>query len=405
MLTEGWDCSTVTHIIGLRPFMSQLLCEQVVGRGLRRASYEIGTDGLLGEEVAKVLGVPFEVIPLKENKGGTKEKPEKRHHVYAVPQKSAFEIKYPRVEGYGQAIRNRVTVDWENVSPLRLDPMNIPPEVQMKGALLSDRGRPSLMGPGALENVTLNPYRKDKRVQQLAFELAKDVVRKYVDQPKCEVPPHVLFPQVAEIVHRYLKEYVRPVAPAELVDVFCSPYYGWVYERLVEAIQPDTTAGEAPEIAMYEKNREAGSTADVSFWTSKDVREVVHCHLNYAAADTKKWEQSAAVRLDKHPSVLAFVKNEQLGFTIPYLHNGEPHDYIPDYLVHVKQAGAEQPLNLIFEVKGFDPLKEIKKQAAERWVSAVNAEGSYGKWAYRRTDTMEDVDQILAEVAGGNPLR
>ena len=68
MLTEGWDCNTVAHIIGLRPFMSQLLCEQVVGRGLRRASYDLDDDtGLFTEEVAKVLGVPFEVIPFKAN--------------------------------------------------------------------------------------------------------------------------------------------------------------------------------------------------------------------------------------------------------------------------------------------------------------------------------------------------
>src|SRR5262249_4760906 len=107
MLTEGWDCNTVTHIVGLRPFMSQLLCEQVVGRGLRRSSYEISEDGQLREEVAKVFGVPFQVIPFKASKGVSRMPTPKRHHVHAVPAKAAYEIQFPRVEGYRQAIRNR----------------------------------------------------------------------------------------------------------------------------------------------------------------------------------------------------------------------------------------------------------------------------------------------------------
>ena len=118
MLTEGWDCSTVTHIIGLRPFMSQLLCEQVVGRGLRRASYETGEDGLMREEVAKVFGVPFEVVPFKANPGGAPPPAAKRNHVHALPEKARFQIRFPRVEGYTQAIRNRVTVDWKNIPSL-----------------------------------------------------------------------------------------------------------------------------------------------------------------------------------------------------------------------------------------------------------------------------------------------
>ena len=146
MLTEGWDCNTVTHIIGLRPFMSQLLCEQVVGRGLRRSSYAVGEDGKLGEEVAKIFGVPFEIVPLKENPpiNGPKPPP-KTWHIRAVLEKAHLEIRFPRVEGYTQGIRHRVKVDWDSVAPLRLDPMDIPPEVEMKAGLPSNAGRPSLV--------------------------------------------------------------------------------------------------------------------------------------------------------------------------------------------------------------------------------------------------------------------
>lgn len=396
MLTEGWDCNTVTHIIGLRPFMSQLLCEQVVGRGLRRASYELGDEGRLREEVAKVLGVPFEIIPFKENKGGTSAPREKRHHVHAIPQKAQFEIRFPRVEGYNQAIRNRVTADWRTVASLPVDPMNIPPEVQMKAVLPSNQGRPSLMGPGKLEDVTLNPYRSTRRLQELAFVMARDLVRGYCGQPNCEVPPHVLFPQVAGIVDRYLREKVWPVPPASVLDAFLAPYYGWALERLLEAIKPDAASGEAPEVPRYERNREAGSTADVAFWTSKEVREVVKSHVNYVVADTKKWEQTTAYVLDRNNCVDAFVKNEHLGFTIPYLHNGQPHDYVPDFVVRLKRPQGAEPLHLILETKGFDPLKDIKAQAAERWATAVNADRTYGRWVYRMVKSISEIAPVLA---------
>jgi type III restriction enzyme len=187
-------------------------------------------------------------------------------------------------------------------------------------------------------------------------------------------------------VERYLKEKVVPLPPTNVLDVFLSPYYGWVIERLVEAIHPDASQGEAPEIPHYETNRGPGSSADVDFWTNRDVREVLEGHVNFVVADTKQWEQSAAYFIDNHPEVEAFVKNAGLGFAIPYLHNGQPHDYQPDFVLKLSNG-----TKLILETKGFDPLMEIKKQAAERWVEAVNAEGSYGLWKYAMVSRPEDV--------------
>jgi type III restriction enzyme len=393
MLTEGWDCNTVTHIIGLRPFMSQLLCEQVVGRGLRRTNYDVGEDGNLTEEVAKVFGVPFEVIPFKENKTGTRQTV-KRYHVHAIPEKAQYAITFPRVEGYRQAIRNRITVDWTPVATLRLDPSSIPPEVEMKASVPNNRGRYSLIGPGKLESVDLNPYRAGRRFQELVFELARDLTRDYLQQPHCEAPAHVLFPQIVKIVERYVQQRIVPVPPANILDVFLSPYYGWVIERLVEAIKPDAAQGEAPEVPYYETNRGPGSTAEVDLWTSRDVREVVHSHVNYVVADTQRWEQSAAYAIDTHQDVAAFVKNAGLGFAIPYLHNGQPHDYVPDFLIRLKHTS---PFHLILETKGYDPLSEVKTQAAQRWVHAVNADGSYGSWHYTVARKPEEVTKCIEE--------
>jgi type III restriction enzyme len=397
MLTEGWDCNTVTHIVGLRPFMSQLLCEQVVGRGLRRASYKPNDDGKLPEEVAKIFGVPFEVIPFKADPQGGGKPPEKRHHVHAVPGKAKFKITFPRVDGYAQVVRNRITVDWDKEARVPLDPMNIPPEVQMKGGMNRADGRPSLSGPGKLESVDLNPYRKGRRFQELVFELAASLSRSYVATGRCEVPAQALFPQLAKIVDRFLREKIIVIPPAQLIDVFCSPYYGWAIERLTEAIRPDVSSGEAPEVPRYEPNREPGSTGEVDFWTSREVREVTRSHLNYVVADTRRWEQSAAYYIDTHNRTQAFVKNAGLGFAIPYVHNGEPHDYVPDFIVRV--SAEDEPLNLILETKGYDPLADVKRAAAERWVNAVNADGKHGPWRFRMVTRPEEVRSTLDSLA------
>ena len=380
MLTEGWDCNTVTHIVGLRPFMSQLLCEQVVGRGLRRSSYAVGDDGRLGEEVAKIFGVPFEIVPLKEaQRENGPRPPPKTWQIRALPAKANLEIHFPRVQGYIQRIRHRIKVDWESIAPLNLDPMDIPPEVEMKAGLPSNTGRPSLVGPGSLEHVDLNPYREDHRLQKLVFEMARDLTRDYRQQPGCDAPVHVLFTQLATIVARYLEEKVHPVEPARDVDAFLSPWYGLLVERLSAAIRPDDESGEDAEIPRYETGRGPGTTAEVDFETRREPYPVIKSHVNAVVPDTAKWEQSAAYRLDTHDLVDSFAKNAGLGFAIPYLHNGEQHEYLPDFIVRMI---GDEPRHLILETKGYDPLKEVKAQAAERWARAVNAEGSFGVWSY-----------------------
>ncbi len=392
MLTEGWDCNTVTHIIGLRPFMSQLLCEQVVGRGLRRVDYEPREDGRFTEEVAKVFGVPFEVIPFKVSPPGPPPPPVKRYHVHAIPAKSQYEIRFPRVEGYTQAIRNRVVVNWESAPSLVLEPGRIPPEVEVKALHATNKGRLSLSGPGRVDDVTLAEFRSKRRLQELIFDLARTLTRDYIAQGQCEIPAHVLFPQLAQIVARYLEEKVRALPPADVKDLFLAPYYGWAVERLLSVIGPDTSQGEVPEVPRYETSRGPGSTADVDFWTTREVREVVKSHLNYVVADTKQWEQAAAYAIEKHSAVQSFAKNAGLGFAIPYLHNGQMHDYMPDFLIRLN---AHVPRYLILETKGYDPLEEVKRAAAGRWVAAVNADGTYGHWQYAVAKKVADIGAII----------
>lgn len=377
MLTEGWDCNTVTHIVGLRPFMSQLLCEQVVGRALRRTRYEVGANDRLSEQVAQIFGVPFEVVPFKSS-GTTRTQPEERRHVRALPERAHMAIRFPRVEGYRSAVRGRIVADWAAAAPISLNPGHIPPEVQMKATLPANGGRPALSGPGRLDTASIEPYRANMRQQQVEFDMAAEVVRT-LGQAEGTPPSHVLFPQVLAVVQKYVREYVKPVPPWQRGDVGFSPYYGWAVERIQQLIRPETSAGETAEVPVYESHRGPVSTADVDFRTSRKVREVVNSHVNYVVADTERWEQSAAYYIDTSRNVLSFVKNAGLGFAIPYFHNGETHDYVPDFVIRLK---SEDEVYLILEVKGYDELAEVKRQAAQRWAKAVNADGRYGTWLY-----------------------
>jgi len=393
MLTEGWDCNTVSHVIGLRPFQSQLLCEQVVGRALRRRSYTPGEDDKFEEEVAKVFGVPFEIIPFKSAGPNQRPRPSQKR-IYAVPEKAQFEITFPRVRGYVQGIRNRIAIpDWEHVPSLVLDPKKIPPEVEMAANLPTNTGRPSIFAPGGLTNVSLQEFRAKHRVQALVFDMARDLTRAYVQQATCQAPAHVLFPQIVRMVERYVAEKVRPEAPAQTIDTFISPYYGWVIERLVGAIKPDAAGGEAPELPDIERDR-PGRTGDINAWTGREVYIVKHSHVNAVVADTQQWEQSAAYHIDTHPAVAAFVKNFGLNFTIPYFDNGQDHDYLPDFLIRLKGVPKR---HLIVEIKGadWDGKTEIKKAAALRWCEAVNAAGTFGRWDYALVRKVGDVIGVL----------
>ncbi len=315
--------------------------------------------------------------------------------MHALPERSALKITFPRVEGYTQAIRNRIVFDWENVPALTIDPLHIPTEVEMRGFAMTDRGRLTMSGPGRASQADLEEFRRRHRMQQLVFECAQRLTREYCAQPAATIAPHTLFPQIIPVVDRYLRERVEVLHGGDLKDAFLSPYFGWLIEVLREHIRPDQAQGEAPEIPRYEENRVEGSTADVDTWTSKDVREVTRSHVNFVIADTQRWEQAAAFILDTHPRVEAFVKNAGLGFGIPYLNNGQMHDYVPDFLVRLKDLPNT---TVILETKGFDPLAEVKASAAARWVSAVNAEGSYGMWRYEMARSVSSVGEKIAGI-------
>ena len=399
MLTEGWDCNTVTHIVGLRPFMSQLLCEQVVGRGLRRISYESDGEGdreRLGEEIAQIFGVPFQVVPFKAAQGGAPKPPVQTWRVRALPERAALEIRFPRVEGFVFEPNSEVEVDWSRIDTLLVDPTQIPPEVQMKAGLPANDGRPTLYGPGKLDMVSLNAFRAARRLQSRVAEAARELVKAYLaqsDEATSLIHPVRIYPQFVKLIGQFVTTKVRAHQPAMLEDVFLAPYYGLMFERLLTAITPAKGGNEGIRV---ERHRGPGSTADVEYVTRKEPYAVTKSHVNYVVPDSQ-WERVAAYALDTHPAVHSFVKNSGLGFGIPYQHAGQGHDYLPDFVV---QLGNESGRFVIVETKGFDERLAEKQQAALRWVSAVNQDGRYGRWDFvMLREKAKIADEIYQEFA------
>lgn len=391
MLTEGWDCNTVQYVVGLRPFGSQLLCEQVAGRALRRVCYELREDGMFQEEYAKVFGIPFEIIPLK---GTGKSKPQPpQYHVRAQKQKEALMIECPRVEGFTRFIREKVFVNWDNdLEPLILDPAAIPPESVVKAAIFGADGKPSMDGPGQDDKLDLDTYRQKTRLQAVAFTLATALTKGHF-QAGSTAPAHVLFPQFLRIAKRFLETKVQAIPPSTVVDVGLSPYFGWAKDRIRAAIRSDMGDGKTSVVPNFHYNKVA-STKDVDFSTSRQPVAFLKCHLSGLIFESD-WERQVANRLDGNALVQCFVKSNGLNFTIPYEMDGIKHDYVPDFIV---KLGPDE--HLLLEVKGqMTILDQIKFEAARDWVDAINGCGQFGKWRFAVAKAIGDVTGILEEAA------
>jgi len=380
MLAEGWDANTVTHIVGLRPFGSQLLCEQVVGRALRRKSYALNEETqMFAEETAKVFGVPFELIPFKVSPQGPTPPTPEPNHIFSVPERANFEITFPIVTGYHESGQFDVSVDWSQVPKVTIDPMKIPQSVQLT-ALIAPEGALAAYGPGEKPVLCLKDWRAMFRDQQVAFKLAREIcIRWQNDNGAAAVPVQVLFPKVAFAAKRFLAEKLDRKGGSQPCDVLLvGEYMQAAISSLLEAIKKGSSS-DSGEVAIIPQGASGrGSTLYVDFHTTKPIYPATNCHLNAMVADTKKWEQSAAFLLDSHPGVRKWVKNERLGFFILYRNKGLPAKYVPDFIIE-----TDTGLNVIAEIKGqVTDSADVKAKAAERWVSAVNRLGQHGTWHY-----------------------
>ena len=395
MLNEGWDAHNVTHVLGLRAFGSQLLCEQVVGRGLRRMDYTVDPQtGMLTEEYVDIYGVPFSLIPFKgrETKAPAPVDRPKNHVARAGPNARAYEIRFPVVEGYAFALRrNVITADIAKMEPLRLEPEYEPTAVFVKPRVGYEIGATSLAGPGEFQQQDRQAYYASTHLQTIEFEIARQVVFALVgDQDHAPDPKsnpqlrlqsrHQLFPQVLRLVHAYIDRKVD-CRGGDSRELGQEKYFQRVAGRMIAAIRPDDGQGEPPLMPILNRYKSTGTTAEVDFKTTRLCTGTQRSHINLVAADTATWEQSAAFRLEQAAlagTVKHYARNDGLGFVIPYEYMGVSHHYEPDFLVKLAND-----VTLVLEIKGmFTDQDNAKHEAAKRWIAAVNNWGQLGRWAF-----------------------
>lgn len=402
MLSEGWDANTVTHVLGVRAFGSQLLCEQVVGRGLRRRSYALDDDGLLPPEYAEVYGIPFSFIPSNRPTDDPPPRPPATH-VRAVEGRESARIEFPRVDGYRFELPDEpLVLDLDAVGPFVLDQGALPTTTEVAGVI------------GVSEEHNLDALR-GMRPREVAFKLAvKHVLPLFADGQR--VPKPWLVPELVRTTEEWLRTKVELRGHAFLGMLLLGTYASQAAEEVQRAVSTVQGTREPLVLPIIRPGAPTGSTDDVDFQTIKhthvttDRSHVSHVVLDGIGGNT--WEQIAAYALEAHADVAAYVKNDHLEFAIPYTHKGIGRRYRPDFIVRLVQRPDDVVRTLIVEVSGGQKdqmARAVKAETARNlWCAAVNADGRFGRWGYVEVDDpnlfRNGIDAAIANLYADRPI-
>ncbi len=386
MLSEGWDAKNVTHIMGLRAFTSQLLCEQVIGRGLRRVSYETDADGLFLPEYVNVFGVPLSIFQDVEDGGTPPPPPKPSTQIEVIADRVAHEITWPNIERIDSVLKAKLTIDWAKVPPIELDPANSPISAEMAAAL---GGQTDL---GKVTEIDLLRFENQFRLQRLLFLGARKAFEQF-GKGRFKSNPEFLFLQLVKLVEAFWKtnkvhipdlfhqdDLRRRVLFALNIDKTVQHLFQHLREQNLSELEP-----------IFNTDRPIASTGDMMTWfTTKPAYPTVKSHISHCVFDST-WEACEAYEVERNEHVAAYAKNDHLGFHVFYLWNGSKRKYIPDFLIRLKNGK-----NLILEVKGEDSQQnQAKRQALGEWIQAVNNKGGFGTWAADVSFTPSDIPGIL----------
>jgi type III restriction enzyme len=373
MLTEGWDANTVTHVLGIRAFGTQLLCEQVIGRALRRQSYELNEEDLFNVEYADVFGIPFDFTAKPVI--APPQPPRETVQVKAMrPERDALEIQFPRIEGYRVELpEERLTADFNDESILELSPDLIGPSITRNSGIIG-------------EAVDLDlKHLDDLRPSTILYNVTHRLLYTKWRDPG-EEPNFNLFGQLKRITKQWLDTclvckgdtYPGLLMYQTLADMACNKITAAITRKFL---------GERPIKALLDPYNPTGSTSHVRFNTSRSDRWETssrHCHINWVVLDSD-WEGEFCRVAESHPKVIAYVKNHNLGLEVPYRYGSETRKYLPDFIVLVDDGhGPDDWLHLVVEIKGYrrEDAKEKKSTMDTYWIPGVNHLGTYGRWAF-----------------------
>lgn len=291
MLTEGWDANTVTHVLGLRAFGTQLLCEQVIGRALRRQSYDLNDEGLFNVEYADVFGIPFDFAA--KPVVAPPQPPRPTVQVRAVrPERDHLEIVFPRVEGYRVELpEERLSATFNEDSVLELTPDLVGPSITRNSGIIGEAVDLSL------------EHLRDLRTSTLIFNITQRLLYTKWRDPGEEPKLH-LFGQLKRITKQWLdtslvckgETYPALLMYQELADMACNKITAGITRHFL---------GERPIKALLDPYNPTGSTAHVRFNTSKALRWETSsnaCHINWVVLDSD-WEGEFCRVAESHPRV------------------------------------------------------------------------------------------------------
>ncbi|SFA97086.1 type III restriction enzyme [Cellulomonas marina] len=379
MLSEGWDANTVTHVLGVRAFGSQLLCEQVVGRGLRRRSYALDEDGMLPAEYAEVYGIPFAFIPSDRPVGDPPPRPP-AVRVQAVAGREAARIVFPRVQGYRFELPDeRLHLDLDDAPIYELGNGHVATATEVEGVV------------GVGETHTLDEWRA-MRPTEVAFKLAVRTLLKRFADPH-QAPKPWLVPELVRITRTWMDQCVRYTGEAFPGLLLIGTEASRAAEAIERLVMRQSGTREPVVRALIRADDPTGSTEEVDFLTTKQVHETnARSHVSHVVLDGSAvgggntWEKIAAQDLEVMDGVAAYTKNDHLEFSIPYVHDGVGRRYKPDFLVRLERREGDGERYLILEVSGGRKDQAAKKAKADTardlWCAAVNADGRFGRWGY-----------------------
>lgn len=397
MLTEGWDANNVTHILGVRAFGSQLLCEQVVGRGLRRRSYDLNESGFFEPEYVDVYGIPFSLIPYK-GKPKTVDKPDPpQNRIYTVPERARFSIQMPVVEGYTYDLRSTgIRCDVDSLVGFTVDTTKEPTEVYLAiPRTIEESG--AMPAPDDFQPQTRAAYYDGVRMQQVLFRIAQLITDDLVQRaqgPNAEafkgtlLARHQVFPSVLGIVKEFVDKKVTFPQGVDKRELAMERYTRLLRERIRTGILPDAASDDSPLRPVVSRFKPYASTNDVDLVTRRPILSLSKSHLNAALLLSQGSDQSigegvAINVLEGMDAVDCFTPNIEGRFTIPYEYQDQQRYYEPDFIVRMR--GGK---HVLLEIKGEggkvhdQGLVDAKSAAAETWCKAVNNEGRHGEWAY-----------------------
>ena len=389
MLSEGWDAKTVTHIMGLRAFSSQLLCEQVVGRGLRRTSYETNpATGMFDAEYVNIFGVPFTFLPHESVDGPPPPPPLPKTKIEPDPAKIEYEINWPNVIRIDYIYKPQLTLDISKVKVLKIDAFEKVTNAKMAPVL---EGKPDLT---RLSEIDLQELAKRFRFQKIIFETARDLFDQM--QPDWKGNRELLLAQLIGLVEKVIR--------SDRIDIH-PPLFGLdemrrrilltlnmnkLVQHIWDAIKCENTEELTP---VLDDAKPIRSTGDMRTWyTGKPCEPTVKSHVNMCVYDST-WEATESFVMEENPHVTAWVKNDDhLGFAIYYVFDGIVKKFLPDFLIRLDNGTM-----LVLEVKGQDsPINQAKRKALDFWVKAVNEDGRFGKWASDVSFRPGDVVEVIA---------